>query len=174
MVDCFELERPPSFVGIACLSCLGRCQIGLDVVDYLFSLNDKVKTKDRPLTRLDPVHRCIAAMTIQSFERCHLETLLVTIVVRELSQWQTLVPFARVIQYTSSKHIFKNLIHPLCLTIGLWMISQAVDPTCPQGSMQLLPEASDKLGPRSEMMVFGTPCRHRMRETYNSSYFSAL
>jgi hypothetical protein len=29
-------------------------------------------------------------------------------------------------------------------------------------------------GPRSEIIVFGTPCKHRMRETYNSVYFSAL
>jgi hypothetical protein len=43
----------------------------------------------------------------------------VTIVVGELSQWQTLVPLVRVVQYTSSKHILKNLIYPLCLTIGL-------------------------------------------------------
>jgi hypothetical protein len=91
MVVCFQLERPTSLVGIACLSCLGRFQIGLDAVDYLFGLNDKVRTKDHLLARLDPVHRSMAAMTIQSFEWCHSKTLLITVVVRELNQWQTLV-----------------------------------------------------------------------------------
>jgi hypothetical protein len=91
-------------------------------VDYLFSLNDKVRAKDHPFARLDPVHRGTTAMTIQSFEGCHSETLLIT-VVRELSQRQTLVPFFWVVQYTSSEHILKNLIYPLCLTIGLWMIN---------------------------------------------------
>jgi hypothetical protein len=80
VVGCFELKRSTSLVGIAFLSCLGRFWIGLDVVNYLFSLNDKVRAKDRPFA-------------IQSFEGCHLETLLITVVVRELSQRQTLVPF---------------------------------------------------------------------------------
>jgi hypothetical protein len=66
--------------------CLGSFQIGLDAVDNLFSLNDEVRAKDLPFTRLNPVHRCMAAMAIQSFEGCHSETLLITVVVRELSQ----------------------------------------------------------------------------------------
>jgi hypothetical protein len=56
-------------------------------MDYLFGLNDKVRVKDRPFTRLDPVHRCMAVMAIQSFKGCHSETLLIIVVVRELSQW---------------------------------------------------------------------------------------
>jgi hypothetical protein len=62
-------------------------------MDYLFILNDKVRAKDRPFTRLDLVHRD----TIQSFEGCHSETFLITVVLRELSQWQTLVPFVWVV-----------------------------------------------------------------------------
>jgi hypothetical protein len=92
-------------------------------MDYLFSLNDKVRAKDHPFTRLDPVHRCTTAMTIQSFKGCHSKTFLITIVVKELSQWQTLVLLVRVVQYTSSKYILKNLIYPLYLTIGLRMVS---------------------------------------------------
>jgi hypothetical protein len=95
-----------SLVGIAFLSCLGSFQIGLDAVDYLFSLIDKVRAKNCPFTRLDLVHECTIATAIQSFEWCHSETLLITVVVRELSQRQTLVPFVRVVQYNSSEHIF--------------------------------------------------------------------
>jgi hypothetical protein len=124
MVTYFKLKRSASLVGMAFLSCLASFQIGLDTVDYHFGLNDKVRAKDRPFTRLDQVHRCMAATAIQSFEGCHSETLLITVLVRELSQRQT---FVWVVQYTSPEHILKNLIHPLCLTIGLWMISQAVD-----------------------------------------------
>jgi hypothetical protein len=122
-IACFELKRSASLVGIAFLSCLGYFQIGLDLVDYLFSLNDKVRAKDRSFPRLDPVHGCTAMTAIQSFKGCHSETLLLTVVVRELDQRQTLVPFVRVVQYTSSEHILKNLIYPLYLTIGLRMIS---------------------------------------------------
>jgi hypothetical protein len=146
-IACFELKWPTSLVSIYFLSCLGSSRIGLDVVDNLLGLSDKVRAKDRPLTSLNLVQRCTTAMAIQSFERCHSETLLITVVIRQLSQWQTLVPFVMEIQDTSSEHIFKNLIYSFCLTIGLRMISQAVDQMCSQGSMQLLPETSDKLGP---------------------------
>jgi hypothetical protein len=127
VVACFKLKRSASLVGIAFLSWLGSFQIGLDAVDYLFGLNDKVRAKDRPFARLDPVNRCMIAKAIQSFEGCHSKPLLITIVVRELSQRQTFILFVRVVQYTSPEHILKNLIHPLCLTIGLQMISQAMD-----------------------------------------------
>jgi hypothetical protein len=100
-------------------------------VDYLFSLNDKVRAKDHPFAKLYLVHGCTTMTAIQSFEGCHSETLLIIVVVRELGQWQTLVPFVWVAQYTSSDHILKNLIYPLCLTIGPRMISQAVDQTHP-------------------------------------------
>jgi hypothetical protein len=114
-------------------------------MDCLFSLNDKSRAKDHPFTRLDLVHRCTTATTIQTFKGCHSKTFLITVVVKELGQWQTLVAFVRVVQYTSSEHILKNLIYPLCLTIGLRMISRAVHQTRPQGSMQLLTEASYEL-----------------------------
>jgi hypothetical protein len=81
VVDCFKLKWLTSRVGIAFLSCLGRFQIGLDAVNYLFGLNDKVKIKDRPLTRLDLVHRCTTATVIQSFKMHHSKVLLITVVV---------------------------------------------------------------------------------------------
>jgi hypothetical protein len=56
VVTYFELKRSASLVGIAYLSCLGNSQVGLDAVDNLVGLYDKVKAKDRPFARLDPVH----------------------------------------------------------------------------------------------------------------------
>jgi hypothetical protein len=56
VVACFELKQPTSLVSIAFLAISGSFQIGMDAVDYLFSLNEKVRTKDRPLARLDLVH----------------------------------------------------------------------------------------------------------------------
>jgi hypothetical protein len=81
VVACFKLKWLESFVGIAFLSCLRSFQIGLNAMDYLFSLNDKVRVKDRPFTRLDPVYRCTAVTAIQSFQGCHSKTFLITIVV---------------------------------------------------------------------------------------------
>jgi hypothetical protein len=91
--------------------------------DYLFGLSDKIWTKDHPFARLDPVQRCTASMAIQCFEGCHSKALLITIVVRELSQRQTLVPFVMIVHHTSLSHIFNDLIHSLHLTINMQMIS---------------------------------------------------
>jgi hypothetical protein len=104
-------------------------------MDYPFGLNDKVRAKDRPFTRLNPVHRCTTATAIQTFKGFHSKTFLINVVVRELYQWQTLAPFVRIVQYTSSEHILENLIYALSLTISLWMISRAVNQMRPQGSM---------------------------------------
>jgi hypothetical protein len=81
VVAYFKLKWPTSLVGIAFLVIPGSFHIGMDAVYYLFGLNDKVKAKDRPFSRLDPVHRCTVATAIQSFEWCHYETLLIAVVV---------------------------------------------------------------------------------------------
>jgi hypothetical protein len=85
-VACFEFKRSASLIGIAFLSSPGGLQVGLDVMDYLFGLSDKVWAKDHSFARLDPVQSCMTSATIEYFEGCHSETLLITIVVRELSQ----------------------------------------------------------------------------------------
>jgi hypothetical protein len=128
----------------------------MDAVDDLLDINDKVRAKDRPFAQLNPVQGCTTATTIQSFEGCHFETLLIIVVVKELRQRQTLV---LEIQHTSLGHIFKNLIFSFLLTIGLRMISRPVDQLCSQGSMQLLLEMTDKLGPS----IINDGLRHTMQ-----------
>jgi hypothetical protein len=81
VVVCFKIKWPTSLVGVTFLASSSSFQIGMDAVEYFFGLEDKVRTKDHPLARLDPVHRCTTTMAIQSFEGCHSETLLITIVV---------------------------------------------------------------------------------------------
>jgi hypothetical protein len=57
----FELKWLASLVGTTFLLGLGSFLVGLDVMDYLIGLIDKVRAKDRPLARLNPVHRCTAS-----------------------------------------------------------------------------------------------------------------
>jgi hypothetical protein len=131
-------------------------------VGYLLSFIDKVRAKDHSLTRLNLAQRCTTSAAKQCFERCRSETLLVIVVVRELSQQQALVPFVLIVQHTSLEHIFKTLVHSFCLTIGLQMISQIVDQMRPKDACSCNQKRAVKWGPRSEMMVLGTPCRHMM------------
>jgi hypothetical protein len=86
MVASFKLKQPTYLVGIAFLSGLDSFQVGSNVMDYLLGLRDKVRAKDHPLARLDPVQRCTTSVAIQCFERCHSEALLIIVIVRELSQ----------------------------------------------------------------------------------------
>jgi hypothetical protein len=51
-------------------------------------------------------------MTIQHLKRRHLQTLLIAIILGELSIRQTLIPTSSVLQSTSSQHVLKNLIYP--------------------------------------------------------------
>jgi hypothetical protein len=54
--------------------------------DFL-GLCDKIGAKGHPLARFDPIQRCTALASVESSERCHLETFLIDVVVRELRQW---------------------------------------------------------------------------------------
>jgi hypothetical protein len=87
MVPNLKLKRLASLVGIAFLSGLGSLRVGLDAMDYLLDFCNKIRAKDHPLAELDPVLGCTTSMTIQCFQRRHSETLLIAVVVRELSQW---------------------------------------------------------------------------------------
>jgi hypothetical protein len=62
-------------------------------------------------------------MSIECFKRCHLDAILVTVVIRKLNQWQTLVPAALVVHYASFENILQYLVLSLSLAICLWMIS---------------------------------------------------
>jgi hypothetical protein len=86
MVSNFKLEWPTSLVVIAFLLGLGSLQVGLDVMDYFLSLGDKIGAKDHTPTRLNLVQRDSIAVAVECLKRCHLDALLVTIVIRELGQ----------------------------------------------------------------------------------------
>jgi hypothetical protein len=108
-----------SLVGIVLLAGLGRLQIGLNTMNNFLGLHDKIGTKGHLLTRVNPFQRCTTSTVVESFERCHLETFLITVVVREFSQWQALVPIVPIVHHKCTEHIFSYLVHMLCLTIGL-------------------------------------------------------
>jgi hypothetical protein len=116
-----------SLVGIVLLSRLSSLQIGLDTMNDLLSLHDKIGAKGHPLVRFNPVQRCTTSATIECFKQYHLETLLITIVVREFSKWQTLIPTVPVVPHTRTERVLKHLVHTLGLTISLRLISQTMD-----------------------------------------------
>jgi hypothetical protein len=136
-----------SLVAIVLLVGLGLSglQIGMNTMNNFLGLHHKIGAKGHPLARFNPVQRGTTSVVIESFERCHLETRLITVVVRELSQWQTLVPSIMVVHNTRTEHVLTHLVHTLYLIIGLWVIRQTLDQVGTQRSMQLLLQTSNKL-----------------------------
>jgi hypothetical protein len=55
-------------------------------MDYLLGLRDKIGAKDDPLVGLNKVQWGAIVVAIEFFKGCYLETLLLTVVVRELGQ----------------------------------------------------------------------------------------
>jgi hypothetical protein len=112
-------QRMTSLVGIVLLVGLDSLQIRLNAMNDFLGLHDKIGAKGHPLARFDPIQRCTALVTVESFKKCHLETFLIVVIVRELRQWQTLVPTVPIVHHTHMKHIFQHLVHTLRLTISL-------------------------------------------------------
>jgi hypothetical protein len=92
------------------------------MINDFLSLHDKIGAKGHPLTRFNLVQRCTTSVTVESFKRCLLEPLLITVVLRELSQWQTLVPTVPIVHHACTEHVFQHLVHTFYLTIGLLVI----------------------------------------------------
>jgi hypothetical protein len=91
MIYNYESLGTTSLVGTVLLAGLGSLQVGLNTMNNFLDLHEKIGAKGHPLARFNPVQRCTTSAVIESFKRCHLETLLIAVVIRELSQWKVLV-----------------------------------------------------------------------------------
>ena len=136
---------PSSTHNLQLLSGLSHSQVVSNHSHLFFCVSKDIGSKHLSFISLIPEQRRSTFTSIQRLERCHLETLLVTVVVRELSIWQTLVPTSTILQCTSSQHIFQNLVDPFSLSISLWVVSRTEIQLCPQRSMYFLPELRCKL-----------------------------
>ena len=76
-------------------------------------------------TGFGPVERGTALPTIQNFKWGLARTCLETVVVGELSMWETIFPLHTERDDTSSEHVFKYLIDSLNLATCLRMESRA-------------------------------------------------
>jgi hypothetical protein len=106
MVSNYKSQGTTSLIGIVLLVGLGSLQIRLNTMNDFLGLRDKIRANGHPLARFHPVQRCTTSVTVESFERCHLETFLIVVVVKELSQWQALVPAIMVVHHTRTEHLF--------------------------------------------------------------------
>jgi hypothetical protein len=68
----------------------------LHVVKFFLNFLDDVRTEYLTFSSLWPVERGSALTAIQGFERGHLETSLVAIVIGEFGKWSTVLPFSAI------------------------------------------------------------------------------
>jgi hypothetical protein len=99
----------------------------LNGTDLLLGFLNKVNSKIPPVPRFYLVQRSPTFATIQSFERSHLDTLLIAIVIREFRQWQPFLPRTLGRDNTSPKHVLENLINTLGLLRSLQVISRTAN-----------------------------------------------
>jgi hypothetical protein len=94
-----------------------------DNPNLLSGFKNKVRPEVTTVSYFHLVERGPTFLAIKGLEWCHPNAFLITIIVRKLSQFQTLVPLLRKRDDTSSQHIFEYLIYHVHLTIDLGMIS---------------------------------------------------
>jgi hypothetical protein len=94
-----------------------------DNPNLLSYFKHKVRSEIATVSHLNLVEWGPAFLAIKSLKWCHLDALLIAVIIRKLSQLQTFVPLFRKGDDTSSQHVFKHLVHLFCLTIGLGMVS---------------------------------------------------
>ena len=145
MVTNFKNQRPAPLICITLLAGLSGFPICLYNTNLVLSLANHIGPKEIPFTGFRLVQWSPTPPSIQGFKGCHFDTFLIAVVVREFSEWQTLIPFLTIRKHTGPQHIFQNLINPLGLTIGLWMINRTADQLCAQSSMELFPEPCNEL-----------------------------
>jgi hypothetical protein len=122
VISNLKLQGSAPFVCINLLAGLCSFQVILNVTDRHFGPIDNVGTKDNLLSWLNPIEWHAALTSIQNVKRCHLQTLLVSVVVEELSPWEILVPTTLVLHDACSQHVLPNLVHLLYLTIHLLVV----------------------------------------------------
>jgi hypothetical protein len=149
-------------IGIALLSWLRNPRVLYYHANLLLSFLQYVRSKNLPFSILILKQWSLAHTTIQHLERRHLQTILITIVVRELSIRHTLIPTSSVLQSTSSQHVFKNLIYSLGLSTGLRMIRRTKSQLGIQGFKQTLPKLWSKLSSSIRPNLLG----HSMHSNY--------
>ena len=85
MVTNGKLNRLPSFIGITFLTSLSSFQVLLDGTDLLLRFVHEIDAIIPSLSGFDPIQRGSTLSTVQGFKWSHLDTLLITVVIRELS-----------------------------------------------------------------------------------------
>jgi hypothetical protein len=134
-------------IGVALLSRLCDTKVLPNHMNLLLSFLQYVGSKNLTFSSLIKKQRSSASTSIQHLEQHHLHTLLITIVVGELSIRQTLIPTSSILHSTSSQHVFQNLIHSFGLSIGLRVISRTEAQLGIQGFMYPLSKPQSKLCP---------------------------
>jgi len=85
MVTDYKLNRLPSLISITFLTSLSSFQMLLDGTDLLLRFVHEIDAIIPSFLGFNPIQRGSTLSTIQGFKWSHLDALLVTIIIRELS-----------------------------------------------------------------------------------------
>ena len=165
----FESQLSSVSISITLLSELSHSQVVSNHSHLFFCVSKDIGSKHLSFTSLILEQGRSTFTSIQRIKRCHLETLLITVVVWELCIWQTLIPTITILKCTSSQHIFQNLVDPFSLSIGLRVVSRTEIYFVPKDLCTLCQNCDVNWVPLSDTIFLGTPCKHTILSIYNSA-----
>jgi hypothetical protein len=83
-------------VSVALLARLSSLQVISDELDLFFRFSKYIRPEHLTFSSLGPIERGATLAPIECFKRCHLEAGLVAVIIRELGERQTILPFGSV------------------------------------------------------------------------------
>jgi hypothetical protein len=93
----FKAQLSSPMIGVALLPRLRNSQVLSNHTNLLLGFLQNVGSKHLPFSSLTPKQRSSTPMTIQHLKRCHLQALLIVVVIGELSIRQTLIPTSSIL-----------------------------------------------------------------------------
>ena len=124
---------------------LCHLQILFDDLNVLLHFLEHFKPNKESSYWITLVDRSIATPPIQCLKWTHSNGLILSILACKIYKWKVLLPLLGLMYYIHPQHVFKDLIHHLCLPICLWMICCTKFHLYPQTCKQFLPKHLSEL-----------------------------
>ena len=122
------------------ISALCGLQSPTHLFDELGSPEHHLRVTHESLTNLAPTNQVLTLPPVEHLKRRSINTDMVVVVVRKLSQWEMRIPATTKIYHKCPKYILQGLNSPLTLSIRPQMKSRVEVQTSTQLLMQSLPE----------------------------------
>jgi hypothetical protein len=96
MISDVEGEVTTLGVSVTLLTGLGSFETFTNKLNLLFSFSEGIWSEQFALSGIGPIQGCTTLLAVKGFKRGHLQTRLITVVVRELCKRKTIFPLGTI------------------------------------------------------------------------------